>query len=217
MNGRPRMAYIFDTGPLFKFLATDCVPQLISAIGGSTVVVPEAVDFEIHDTPDRRPQFRRARDVWKKFPPRFRDVIPDSPSEELRRCCNRVFGIDLETLYRHKKDLGENMMLLHGLSRAHAGEKVVLICDDQGGIAKAEEQIRVLRHRQHLGTGPAEGSLSYAKTTSLLHWAIEVGSFKSQEHFIKKYNMMAELDEALPKKVKDTGLTKRPPWPPVDH
>lgn len=71
MNSRPRMAYIFDTGPLFKFLATDCVPQLISAIGGSTVVVPEAVDFEIHDTPRSPPPIstcpRRVEKVSSSF------------------------------------------------------------------------------------------------------------------------------------------------------
>lgn len=61
------MAYIFDTGPLFKFLATDCVPQLISAIGGSTVVVPEAVDFEIHDTPIAAPNFDMPATCGKSF------------------------------------------------------------------------------------------------------------------------------------------------------
>lgn len=58
--------HILDTGPIFKFFATDCVPQLLAALGNSAIHVPEAVEFEILDTPTRRPQLAAQR--WKTDP-----------------------------------------------------------------------------------------------------------------------------------------------------
>ncbi|SYZ33778.1 Uncharacterised protein [Propionibacterium australiense] len=86
--------FIFDTAPLFKFLTTDCVRQLLAALGHRIVNVPEAVNFEITDTPKRRRQFKRAAEVWPRLPDRFKQVLPDNPTDELRRCCRSVFGMD---------------------------------------------------------------------------------------------------------------------------
>ena len=63
--------HILDTGPIFKFFATDCVDELLLALGHSKIYVPEAVEFEISDTPTRHPQFERAAESWPFFPDRF--------------------------------------------------------------------------------------------------------------------------------------------------
>src|SRR5690625_2220877 len=100
--------HIFDTGPIFKFLTTDCVPQLLEALGNNKIHVPAAVEFEIIDTPKRRKQFRRAAEVWPKVPERFKKVLPDTPTNELRACCRSIFGIDFDDMYANKEDRGEN-------------------------------------------------------------------------------------------------------------
>lgn len=46
--------HILDTGPIFKFLTTDCTPQLLVALGHNVICVPAAVEYEIFDTPKRR-------------------------------------------------------------------------------------------------------------------------------------------------------------------
>ena len=204
--------HILDTGPLLKFLTTDCVPQLLAALGHNVIHIPEAVNFEITDTPKRREQFKHAAEVWPKFPERFKNVISDQPSDALRACCSSVLGMDFDEMYSKHEDRGENMAILHGVLLAQAGENVVLVCDDEAGTVKIEQQARVLVMQHTLGKHIPGGKIQHVSTLTLLHWAIEAGSFTSQAEFIKKYKAMANLDEALPKDVKTTNLTKRPPW-----
>ena len=207
--------FIFDTGPLFKFLTTDCVRQLLAALGNCAVFVPEAVDFEITDTPKRRRQFKRAAEVWPRLPERFKHVIPDTPTDELRKCCHSVFGMDFDDMYARPKDRGENMVILHGVLLARAGKQVTLVCDDEAGTSKIMQQANALKMQHTLGRHTPRGRIQHADTLTLLRWAIEAGAFDSQTTFRTKYRAMANLDEALPKDVKATGLTKRPPWPSV--
>lgn len=207
--------HILDTGPIFKFLTTDCVPQLLAALGHNVVHVPEAVNFEITDTPKRRKQFKRAAEVWPRFPERFKNVISDAPSDELRACCRSVLGMDFDEMYECQKDRGENMAILHGVLLARAGERVILVCDEEAGTSKIKQQARVLMMERMRGQHVAGGQIQHADTLILLRWAIEAGAFASQADFMKKYQAMANLDEALPKDLKATGLTKRPPWPPA--
>ncbi|WP_205750117.1 hypothetical protein [Cryobacterium sp. SO1] len=177
--------------------------------------VPEAVDFEITDTPKRREQFKRAAEVWPNFPERFKKVIPDTPTADLRACCRSVLGLDFDDMYASRKDRGENMAILHGVLLARAGERVVLVCDEEAGTSKIKQQASVLKMQHVRGQHVAGGQIQHADTLTLLRWAIEAGAFASQVAFLKKYQAMANLDEALPKDVKATGLTRRPPWPPA--
>lgn len=207
------MIHIFDTGPLFKFLTTDCVPQLLAALGNNVIHVPQAVEDEINDTPNRHPQFKRATEVWnRKLPERFKQIISDRPTDELRRCCRSVLGIDFDQMYAQRKDRGENMAILHGVLRARAGHKVILICDDEGGIALIRRQASILRMQHMQGLHVPGGQIQLAKTVTLLEWAIQSGKFESKEQLIKKYQAMAQLDSALPSDIKDTGLLNRSLW-----
>lgn len=52
--------HILDTGPIFKFLTTDCVPELLLALGHNKVHVPAAVEFEVLNTPTRHTQFEQS-------------------------------------------------------------------------------------------------------------------------------------------------------------
>lgn len=207
--------HILDTGPIFKFFATDCVPQLLAALGHNVVNIPAAVEFEIYDTPARHKQFQRAAEVWPKFPDRFKNVISDEPTDELRACSRSVLGMDFDVMYARNEDRGENMAILHGVLLAREGERVVLVCDEEAGTSKIEQQARVLNMQHMRGQHVAGGQIQHASTLTLLRWAIEVGAFESREAFVKKYRAMANLDSALPKDVKATGLTGRPPWPPA--
>lgn len=127
--------HILDTGPIFKFLATHCVPQLIGALGGNVINVPDAVEFEIRDTPTRKKQFEAAAQIWPKIPDRFKNVLSDEPTDELRACSRSVFGLEFEKMYESRKDRGENMAILHGVLLARRGEQVLIVCDDQTGVA----------------------------------------------------------------------------------
>lgn len=205
--------YILDTGPIFKFFATDCVPQLVKALGGNPVHVPAAVEFEIYDTPKRRPQFIRAAETWPRFPGRFKRIISDAPTEDLQQCCRDVLGVEFDDMYSLTKDRGENMAILHGVLLARSGERVVIVCDEENGTALIKKQARLLMIQHQRGLHVPGGAIAHATTLTLLQWAIERGGFKNRAEFIKKYHAMASLDEALPKDVKATGLTKSPPWP----
>ncbi|PFG33648.1 hypothetical protein [Sanguibacter antarcticus] len=205
--------HILDTGPIFKFLTTDCVPQLLAALGHNVVNVPEAVDFEIFDTPMRHKQFKRAAEVWPRFPDRFKNVISDEPTDELRACCRSVFSMDFDDMYASRKDRGENMAILHGVLLARTGKKVILVCDEEAGTAKIKQQASVLKMQHMDAKHVPGGEIRHADTPMLLRWAIEAGAFDSLAVFVKKYQAMASLDSALDPDVKKTGLTGRPPWP----
>lgn len=101
--------HVLDTGPIFKFLATNCVDELLRALGYGVISVPSAVEFEIFDTPKRRPQFAKAPEAWKRLPERFKEVLSDKETEEMQQCCRQVFGRDLQEMYSEYKDRGENM------------------------------------------------------------------------------------------------------------
>lgn len=116
-------------------------------------------------------------------------------------------------MYARKQDRGENMAILHGVVRARAGDTVVIACDEEAGSRIISRQANVLTLEQMRGLHVPGGSIAHVDTLILLRWAIEAGAFSSLREFQKKYRAMVELDEALPREVKRTGLTKRPPWP----
>lgn len=204
--------HILDTGPIFKFLTTDCTPQLLAALGHNKICVPAAVEYEIFDTPKRRRQFARAADVWRSFPDRFRRVLSDEPTAEMRECCLAVFGLEFSDMYSQTKDRGETMAILHGVLAARSGEQVLIVCDDEAGIRMIERQSAILREQQSRGIYDSSGSISHADTLTLLRWAIQNGAFESKTEFLKRYERMASLDEALPKEVKETDLTSPHLW-----
>ncbi|SYZ33779.1 PIN domain-containing protein [Propionibacterium australiense] len=118
-------------------------------------------------------------------------------------------------MYARPKDRGENMAILHGVLLARAGKQVILVCDDEAGTRKTRQQARALAMQHMQGQHVPGGRIQHADTLTLLSWAIEAGAFDSQATFLTKYQAMANLDEALPRDVKVTGLTKHPPWPSV--
>lgn len=200
---------IIDTGPIFKFLSVGCASHLISALGGEKINVPEAVSREIIDTPNRHHQFKPAVKHWKTLQKNFVNVLDDG-RHGVEECCKEVFGQTLEELMEDPEDSGEEFAILHGVLEARAGEDVVIICDDEGGRADIE---RVAK--EHSADSRYNGgSIKLADTLMLLEWAIQNGAFKSRKDFLTKYKLMSELDSALPRKVKDTGLTTSPPWDP---
>lgn len=206
--------HILDTGPIFKFLITDCVQQLVCALGGNKVIVPAAVEYEIFDTPARRRQFKRAAELWPRFPERLKEVLPDDPTDELRQCCRTVLGMDFDEMYGRTKDRGENMAILHAVLLARAGKQVIVVCDEESGSRMIKNQARALAMQHMRGLHVPGGSIAHADTLMLLRWVIEKGGFASRDEFLSKYKAMAALDSALPSDVKVTGLTKSPPWMP---
>ena len=210
------MTYILDTGPIFKFLVTDSVPHLFKAIKANPLHVPESVSFEIGDTPKRRTQFKRAPEVWShRIPDRLKVTLPDHATDEMCGLSVEVYSREFDDLYSEKSDLGERMAVLHAVRLARSGASVIVVCDDEGGIAMIERQARVLRMQHMQGLHTPGGRIQHADTLKLLRWAIEADAFQSQDEFLTKYAAMVELDEALPRDVKSTGLMKSPPWPPV--
>ncbi|OFT67630.1 hypothetical protein HMPREF3145_11005 [Corynebacterium sp. HMSC05C01] len=205
--------HILDTGPIFKFLATDSVPQLIAALGNHAIHVPEAVEYEIKDTPTRRPQFARAAELWPRLPDRFKVSLSDTPTDELRQLCQSILHIGFDEMYKQTRDRGENMAILHAVALARKGEHVIVVCDEEVGTAKIRRESNALKMQQTFGHHIPGGRIQHADTITLLRWAIEANAFDSHEAFLKKYQAMTSLDEALPKDVKTTGLTGRPPWP----
>lgn len=206
--------HILDTGPIFKFLTTDCVPELLCALGHNKIHVPQAVKFEVLHTPSRHTQFEHAREVWERFPERFREIIPDDATDELRQCCRAVLSMEFEDMYADQKDRGEHMAILHGVVRARAGEQVIIVCDEEAGTNVIKRQAKALIAAQQEGMYSAGGSIQHADTIQLLRWAIERGGFKgSRQKFLSKYAAMAALDSSMPYSAKQLGLTKSPPWP----
>ncbi|MGP7813704.1 hypothetical protein [Glutamicibacter soli] len=173
------------------------------------------MEFEIFDTPTRHRQFKRAAEVWPRFPDRFKQIISDEPTDELRGCCLSVFGMEFDELYATRADRGENMAILHGVLLARKGNHVVLVCDEEAGTAKITQQAKVLAMQHVQGRHVPGGKIQHASTLTLLRWAIESNAFKSKDEFIRKYRAMSGLDSALPRDVKSTGLTGSPPWPPA--
>ena len=205
--------HILDTGPILKFLTTDCVPQLLLALGNNPIHVPEAVAYEVVDTPTRHTQFARAAEVWPRIPERFKVILPDAPTDELRELSRSVLKADFDDMYAQTRDRGENMAILHAVSLARKGRTVLVICDEEEGTSTILREANKLKLQQTTGRHTPGGQIPHADTITLLRWAIEGGGFSSIDAFVKKYNAMASLDSSLPREVKKTGLTKSPPWP----
>lgn len=209
------MSHILDTGPIFKFLVTDSVPHLFAALNRNPVCIPAAVEHEVLHTPRRHPQFEKAPHAWQhRVPPSLKRVLPDEGTPEMRALCREIFQRDFDELYAEKKDLGERMAVLHAVRLARAGESVVVVCDDEGGIALIKQHARLLQmqHMRHLHT--PGGSIRHADTVTILGWAIQAGAFADRAELTTKYRAMVSLDEALPRDLTTTGLLTSPPWPP---
>lgn len=205
--------YILDTGPILKFLTTDCVPELLSALGNHPIHVPEAVQYEVLDTPTRHPQFARAAELWPRIPDRFKVVLPDTPTDELRKLCRSVLKTDFDSMYRQTRDRGENMAILHAVSLAREGNKVYVACDEESETGIIKREANALKMQQMFGHHVPGGSIEHIDTRKLLKWAIENGAFESRELFLAKYDRMAKLDASMPETAKEAGLTGSPPWP----
>lgn len=209
------MSHILDTGPIFKFLVTDCVPHLFAALKTNPVCAPEAVQFEVLDSPRRHQQFEKAPEAWEhRVPERLKRILSDEATVEMRKLSQEVYQVDFDDLYAEKRDLGERMAVLHAVRLARSGESVLVVCDDEGGIADLEKQSRLLRMQHMHGLHAPGGSIRHAGTETILRWAIEAGAFTTRTEFTTKYQAMVALDEALPRDLVSTGLLKSPPWPP---
>lgn len=207
--------HILDTGPIFKFLTTDCVPELLCALGHNKIYVPEAVAFEVSDTPTRRKQFEHAKLVWSRFPDRFREIISDTATDDLEATCRSVLGMEFDDMYADTIDRGEHMAILHGVIHARQGEDVIVACDDEAGSIIIQAQENALVAAQARGECSPNGSIKHVNSIQLLRWAIEGGGFSgSRKQFLAKYDAMAALDSSMPLSAKQEGLTKSPPWPP---
>lgn len=207
------MIHVVDTGPILKFFATNSAQHLVEALNSNPITVPEAVEYEILNTPNRHTQFKKAPNAWSRLPERFKVILPDQKTDDLDNCCRTVFGVDFDQMYKISKDRGETMALLHGLILARRGDKVTIVCDDDPARVTIQREANKLKLQQMQKKCPPGGEITLATTLDLLDWAIRSGSFETRNDFLAKYNLMAQLDSALPQQAKSAGLTGSPPWP----
>lgn len=178
------------------------------------IYVPDAVRYEVHDTPTRKTQFSHAPEVYSKLPKRLVKSLSDTPTEALEKHCLKVFQQPLQDILNLSSDKGEHLALIHASRYASEGERVRILCDDGPATTLIEQAQVRLNYEQRLGRASANGSIAILSSIDILERAIASGAFEADKvAFRKKYLRMSQLDSSLPGELKNTHLLKSPPWP----
>jgi hypothetical protein len=110
---------------------------------------------------------------------------------------------------KHRKDLGEIMVIAHAVVAAESGQAVTVLIDDGKGAQIATSEISRLRR---LGsTGSPVGSITLASTLTVLGRAAGSVHLPDRAGLRDTYRRLRELDDGLPP-IEKTDLLSDTLW-----
>lgn len=184
---------IIDAGPALNFLAINKERVLFSAMG--PISTPETVRNEVFSKSDRDSRFSRVEKVWNKVPSRLLEVLPDDPTAELVSTLGRISQQPWEQRLSTARDLGETMVVAHAVVQAEAGQRVIVIIDDQGGAILATSEIRRLERLR--GAGRSVGAISLVNTVTILEKAAGGEHLPDRKSMREVYDRLRTCDDGL--------------------
>jgi len=151
---------------------------------GWVILVPEEVCDEVRGKDHKYPGLEKRwaaleRSRYMRVLPRLvmtrqADARTITVLEELREA-------EFEQAMRQPKDLGECVVVAHGVNLQEQGHDVTLLMDDHGGRTIA-----------------AQHGLTYATIEDVLALAVDAGCFASLQDLTKAYERLQEFGSGLP-------------------
>lgn len=189
MSSRP----IIDAGPALNFLAINKERVLTSVVG--RISTPESVENEVLEKSRTDPRFRPVAHVWARMRTNWIELLNDDETPELDAAVHRMTNLPMAERKTKAKDLGEVMVVAHAVVKAEAGERVIVIIDDQAGalIATAEKR-RLERLRQHRPVG----SIMIVNTVAILQKAAGGNYLPDKTAMREVYTKLRGCDDGLP-------------------
>jgi hypothetical protein len=203
MSRRP----IIDAGPGLNFLSINKERLLIGVLG--PLSTPETVQDEVFRKARQDERFRAAEAVWRKLTPRWIQILSDDQTPELAAVVHRITRLPMEQRLKHRKDLGETMVIAHAVVAAEAGETVTVLIDDGPGTRIATSEINRLRLLR--GTGRPVGSIRLVSTLTVLERAAGGQHIPDKATMRYIYTRLRGLDDGLPP-IERTNLLSSAFW-----
>lgn len=185
---------IIDAGPSLNFLAINKERLLIGVLG--PLCAPETVQAEVLRKSRTDERFRAAATAWRKLTPRWIDVLSDDETPELAPVVHRVTQQPMQERLNRPKDLGEIMVIAHGVVAAEAGATVTVLIDDGQGARIATSEIGRLQRLR--SSGYAVGSIRLASTLTVLARAAGSQHIPDRATMSSVYKRLRHLDDGLP-------------------
>lgn len=198
---------IIDAGPSLNFFSINKERLLIGVLG--QLSAPETVQNEVFRKSRQDERFHAAAAVWRKLTPTWMRVLSDDHTPELAAVVHRMTQQSLEQRLKHRKDLGEIMVIAHAVVAAEAGQTVTILLDDGPGARTATAEIGRLR-RLH-ATGRAVGSINLISTLTVLELAAGGEHIPDKQAMRTIYTRLRGLDDGLPP-IGQTNLLSAPRW-----
>jgi hypothetical protein len=190
MSVRP----IIDAGPGLHFMSINKERLLIAVLG--PLSAPETVQDEVLRKSRQDDRFRAAETVWHKLTGRWIQILPDDVTPELATVVQRISRLPMAERMKHRKDLGEIMVIAHAVVAAESGHAVTVLIDDGKGAEIATSEISRLRRLGSSGT--PVGSVALAGTLTVLGRAAGTEHLPDRAAMRDTYRRLRELDDGLP-------------------
>ncbi|MGH3245256.1 MAG: hypothetical protein ACRDOI_03470 [Trebonia sp.] len=116
-------------------------------------------------------RFRAAATAWRKFTPRWIQILSDDATPELAAVVRRISGSSLDERKRQSKDLGETRVIAHAVVAAESGQSVTVLMDDGPGAKIATLEVNRLGRLR--SSGRPVGSIILASTLTVLGRAVD--------------------------------------------
>jgi len=195
---------VIDAGPALNFFSINREHLLLTTLG--PISAPEIVRDEVLRKARTDARFRRAEQVWNRLPPRLLQTLSDDETPQLSAAVARVSGLPMAERIRKGKDLGEIMVIAHGVVAAEAGHTVTVVIDDGQGAALATLEIRRLDRLR--ASGRAFGALRLVGTRTILERAAGGEHLPDRAAMRDIYERLRSCDNGLPP-IEQTGLLAR--------
>ena len=186
---------ILDAGPCLSFFAASKQRILINTLTPiGTLMVPEVVDAEIRNKKGR--EFAAATANWNKVTAAGRvQILPGAATDELADAVKVLDGTSFHERMKESKNLGELMVIAHGIVLRAQGNQVVLLIDDLDGQRKAS------RH-----------GMQVLSTEKVLIEAARTGQVADRVQMRSIYEELRSKDNGLVA-VEQTALLASATWP----
>lgn len=199
---------IVDAGPALNFFSINQERVLIHAVG--PIAAPESVKSEVERRSRSDRRFARAFGVWAKVEQGgYLKVLSDEITPSLAAAVQRISSLPMAERMRHRKDLGETMVIAHAAVRAEGGADVIVLIDEIEGTRLASaEAARLNRLRTQ---GRTVGSIAILNTSRVLERAAGSTYLPSRLAMKEIYKRLRACDDGLVE-IRQTNLLSAQVW-----
>ncbi|ALL79361.1 hypothetical protein AD006_29190 (plasmid) [Pseudonocardia sp. EC080610-09] len=185
---------VLDAGPALNFFSLRKERLLFAVF--APIAMPETVHAEVLRKAARDARFEASATVLNRLPERLLEVLDDDAVPPLSDVAARIARMPLAERMRQGQDLGELMVIAHGVVAAEAGAEVVVIIDERTGRSTAQAEARRLDRIR--ATARACGTVQVIGTRDILT-ALAGSDHVPDRHAMRNlYDLLRGCDDGLP-------------------